>query len=168
MSDCYRRGRRTGQPEVFKLLGDASDDQRPSTPSQLYLAIAFIFSFSVCMVKEFIKPNRPYINAQIGSSITAALYDSGADISCISEKNFRKIPVDLRPKKILQQKIDPCFSAGGGQPSVKVIANLPVKILGKQTVHPFRIIHGLNENVILGADFINKHLLVYDPKFKQV
>jgi hypothetical protein len=46
--------------------------------------------------------------------------------------------------------------------------NLPIEILGKRTVHPFRIIHGLNENVILGADFINKHLLVYDPKFKQV
>jgi hypothetical protein len=46
--------------------------------------------------------------------------------------------------------------------------NLPLQILGKQTVHPFRIIHGLKENVILGADFINKHLLVYNPKFKQV
>jgi len=51
---------------------------------------------------------------------------------------------------------------------VKGVVNLPVEILGKRTTHPFRIIHGLNENVILGADFINKHLLVYDPKFKQV
>ncbi len=114
------------------------------------------------------KPNWPYINTQIGSSIAAALYDSGADISCISEKHFRRIPVDLRPDKILQQKIEPCFSAGGSQLSVKGIVNLPIEILGKRTVHPFRIIHGLNENVILGADFINKHLLVYDPKFKQV
>ena len=64
-SSCHRGGRRTGQPEVFKLLGDASDNQRPSTPSQLYLAIASIFSFSVCKVKEFLKPNRPYITAQI-------------------------------------------------------------------------------------------------------
>jgi hypothetical protein len=167
MSSCHRGGRRTGQPEVFKLLGDASDNQRPSTPSQLYLAIASIFSFSVCKVKEFLKPNRPYITAQIGSSITAALYDSGADISCILEKHFRKIPVDQRPDKI-QQKINPCFSAGGGQLSVKGVVNLPIEILGKQTVHPFRVIQGLNENVILGADFINKHLLVYDPKFKQV
>ena len=69
---------------------------------------------------------------------------------------------------MLSQKIDPCFSAGGSQLSVKGIVNLPIQILGKQTVHPFRIIHGLNENVILGADFINKHLLIYDPKFKQV
>ncbi len=167
-SDRHRRGRRIGLPEVFKLLGDASDNQRPSTPCQLYLAIASIFSFSVCKVKEFLKPNRPYINAQIGSSITAALYHSGTDISCISEKHFRKIPVVLRPSKILQQKIDPCFSAGGGQLSVKGIVNLPVEILGKHTVHPFCVIHGLNENLILGADFINKHLLVYDPKFKQV
>jgi hypothetical protein len=89
-------------------------------------------------------------NAQIGNSITAALYDSGADISCISEKHFQKIPVDLRPNKILQQKIDPCFSAGGGQLSVKGIVNLPIQILGKQTVHPFRIIQGLNENIIFG------------------
>ncbi len=147
---------------------DASDDNHPSTPSQLYLAIASIFSFSVCKVKEFLKPNRPYINAQIGSCITAALYDSGADISCISEKHFWKIPVDLRPDKISQQKVDPCFSARGGRLSVKGIVNLPIQILGKQTVHPFHIIHGLNENVILGADFINKYLLVYDPKFKQV
>jgi len=45
---------------------------------------------------------------------------------------------------------------------------LPVEILDKKLVHPFRIIKGLNENIILGADFINKHLLVYDPKFKRV
>jgi hypothetical protein len=134
----------------------------------LYLAIASTFSFSVCKVKEFLKPNWPYINAQIGSSITAALYDSGADISCISEKHFRKIPVDQCPDKILQQRIDPCFRAGGSQLSVKGVVNLPVEILGRQTVHPFRVIQGLNENIILWADFINKHLLVYDPKFKQV
>jgi hypothetical protein len=134
----------------------------------LYVAIASIFSFSICKVKEFLKLNRPYINVLIGSSASAALYDSGADISCISEKCFRKIPVDQRPSKILQQKIDSCFSAGGGQLAVKGVVNLPVQILGRKTSHPFRITQGLNENIILGADFINKHLLVYDPKFKRV
>jgi len=119
-------------------------------------------------VKEFLKPNRPYINVQIRTSISAALYDSSADISCISKKHFRKLPVDQRPAKLLQQRFDPCFSAGGGQLAVKGVVSLPVHILGRQTVHPFCIIQGLKENVILGADFINKHLLVYDPKFKQV
>jgi len=114
-------------------------------------------------VKEFLKPNRPYINVQIRTSISAALYDSSADISCISKKHFRKLPVDQRPAKLLQQRFDPCFSAGGGQLAVKGVVSLPVHILGRQAVHPFCIIQGLNENVILGADFINKHLLVYDP-----
>ena len=113
------------------------------------------------------RPNRPYINVQIGPTIAAALYDSGADISCISEQQFRKIPVDQRPDK-KSNKVDPCFSAGGAQLAVKGIVNLPISILGRQTMHPFRIINGLNESVILGADFINKHLLVYDPKIKQV
>jgi len=51
---------------------------------------------------------------------------------------------------------------------VKGIVSLPISILGRKTMHPFRVISGLNESVILGADFINKHLLVYDPKIKQV
>ena len=89
-------------------------------------------------------------------------------MSCISEKHFRKILIDHCPGKIPQQKIDPCFSDGGSQLAVKGVVNLPVEIPGKETIHPFRIIQGLNENIILGADFINKHLLVYDPKFKQV
>jgi len=43
-----------------------------------------------------------------------------------------------------------------------------VTILGKKITHPFRVIKGLSESVILGADFINQHLLIYDPKYKSV
>jgi hypothetical protein len=52
--------------------------------------------------------------------------------------------------------------------TVTGIYNISVSVLGRKTEHPFRVIKGLNESVILGADFINKHLLMYDPKFKQV
>jgi len=76
--------------------------------------------------------------------------------------------VDKRPSKILGTRIDKCFSAGGNQLSVTGIYNLPICLLGRKTEHPFRVIKGLNESVILGADFINKHLLLYDPMFKQV
>jgi Retroviral aspartyl protease len=154
--------------EFFKLPGDASDALHPSNPSQLYLAIASIFSFSVCKVKENLHLTRPYINVQIGPMPAAALYDSGADISCISETEFCKIPVDKRPSKIIGPRTDACFSAGGNQLTVTGIFNLPLNILGRKTEHPFRVIKGLNEPVILGADFINKHLLLYDPMFKQV
>ncbi len=118
------------ESEFFKLLGDASDSLHPSNPSQVYLAIASIFSFSVCKVKEFLYPTRPYVNVQIGPTPAAALYDSGADISCISEMEFRKIPVDKRPSKIIGPRTDVCFSAGGNQFTVTGIYNLPISILG--------------------------------------
>jgi len=98
----------------------------------------------------------------------AALYDSGADISCMSEAEFCKIPVDSRLKKILTQSKGPCLSAGGTPLTITGIYSLPVSLLGRKTEHPFRVIKGLNESVILGADFINKHLLLYNPKFKRV
>jgi hypothetical protein len=170
---CRRRGRRAAQqctccPGVFKLLGGASDVQQPPCPSQLYLAIASIFSFTIGKIKESFQPNRPYVNIQIGPSMAAALYDSGADISCMSETEFRRIPVDHRPKKLATLDKNPCFSAGGTPLTVTGIYNISVSVLGRKTEHPFRVIKGLNESVILGADFINKHLLMYDPKFKQV
>ena len=100
--------------------------------------------------------------------MTAALYDSGADISCMSEAEFRRIPVDERPKQLTGQKASLIISAGGNPLNVKGIYNCPISVLGKTTEHPFRVIKGLNEPVILGADFINKHLLLYDPKYKRV
>ena len=108
------------------------------------------------------------MNVQIGPSMTAALYDSGADISCMSEAEFRRIPVDERPKQLSGQKTSLIISAGGNPLNVKGIYNCPISVLGKSTEHPFRVIKGLNEPVILGADFINKHLLLYDPKYKRV
>jgi hypothetical protein len=86
----------------------------------------------------------------------------------MSEAEFRQIPVDDRPKQLRGQKASLCVSAGGTPLNVKGIYNCPISLLGWTTEHPFRIIKGLNEPVILGADFINKHLLLYDPKYKRV
>jgi hypothetical protein len=84
----------------------------------------------------------------------------------MSEAEFRRIPVDHRPRKVATLDRNPCFSAGGTPLTVTGIYNISVSVLGRKTEHPFRVIKGLNESVILGADFIN--LLLYDPKFKQV
>jgi hypothetical protein len=139
--------RQHGEPGTagdFKLLRGVSDECSPSSPSQLILAIASIFSFSICKLKQFLKPARPYINVQVGSTPAAALYDSGAYICCISEVEFRKIPVEQHPDKQPGHHLDQCFSAGGGQLTVKGIFNLPVTILGKKITHPFRVINGLS------------------------
>ncbi len=77
-------------PGVFKLLGGSSEVWYTSTQSQLYHAIALIFSFSVCKVKEFLHPNWPYINVQIGlSPSTATLYDSGPIYLVYQRWSFR-------------------------------------------------------------------------------
>ncbi len=76
--------------------------------------------------------------------------------------------MDNRPKQITDQKTSLCVSAGGTPLNVKGIYNCPISLLGRTTKHPFRVIKGLNEPVILGADFINKHVLLYDPKYKRV
>jgi hypothetical protein len=91
----------------------------------------------------------------------------GQTIPASQNSNFRKILVNQRPQKSFQ-KVDLCFSASGAQLFVNGIVSLPSSILGQKTMHPFRIISGLNESVILGANFINRHLLVYDPKIKRV
>ncbi len=73
-----------------------------------------------------------------------------------------------RPAMVTGPHTYSCFSAGGTALTVTGIYNLPISILGCKTKHPFSVIKGFKESIILGADFINKSLLLYDPKFKQV
>ena len=115
-----------------------------------------------------VQPTRPFVDVQLGGKVTKALYDSGADISCISDEEFRKIPIDLRPNK--QGGSNPLrYIGAGGQPlDVRGTFVLPIQVLGRQVQHPFRVIRGLHEKVILGADFINEQLLGYDPCRREV
>jgi hypothetical protein len=119
-------------------------------------------------MREFIKPARPFVELQVCKNATRALYDSGADISCISDKEFRKIPVTQRPAKIGSGADRRYISAGGEPLDVKGVFNLPVTVLGRQVRHPFRVIRNLHEPVILGADFINQQHLGYNPCSKEV
>ena len=115
-----------------------------------------------------VQPTRPFVDVKLGGKVTKALYDSGADISCISDEEFRKIPIDLRPNK--QGGSNPLrYIGAGGQPlDVRGTFVLPIQVLGRQVQHPFRVIRGLHEKVILGADFINEQLLGYDPCRREV
>jgi hypothetical protein len=92
------------------------------------------------------------------------LYNTGADIWCISEKVFRQLPPPYRPKK-LESDSAPNFKSGGGQ-------LLPVRgkyefnlwIDKKFVKHQFYLIPDLNEPLILGINFIQKPQLWYRPK----
>ena len=112
-------------------------------------------------------PTRPHVDVRLNGRNVGALYDSGADISCLSEEEFRRIPVDKRPQ---QQPYAPttCRSASGQDLFVKGVYEIKMDIMGKTMTHPFRVIKNLSEPMILGADFIHAHLLAYNPKQQQV
>ena len=122
-----------------------------------------LFSVAIASISGEKRAGRPFVKGQIENHHLKMLYDTGADISCISEQEFRQIPVGNRPNKL---PIDPGQSfqaASGNALQVKGMYNLPVRILGKTIQHKFCVIRQLSEPAILGADFIHQHALAYCP-----
>ena len=106
---------------------------------------------------------RPFLFATILNENVRMLYDTGADISCVNEEVFRRIPIDQRPRKSDESFPRQFRSAGGQNLQVKGKYNLPV-MLGRKTVHhPFYVIKNLSEPAIVGIDFIQQHKLTYCP-----
>ena len=67
-------------------------------------------------IKNSLKPSfcRPYIWVSVQKTLRLrGLYDTGADISCMSEKVFRQLPLNARPKKLNSDKPQKFKSAGG-------------------------------------------------------
>jgi hypothetical protein len=59
-----------------------------------------------------IKPKRPYVPVFLNGHKVSALYDTGADICCMSSSMFQKyFPVGKRPTK-LQRKSDVKAASG--------------------------------------------------------
>ena len=105
---------------------------------------------------------RPYLPINVDGIDTAALYDTGADVSCLSEKAFRRIPVDRRPIKI--QCAQNQFKAANGMGlDVKGKYMFNVKVQQKTVQHPFYVISNLSEESILGMDFIRNHKISFCP-----
>ena len=106
-------------------------------------------------------PNRPYTKIEIGKLSKRALYDTGADISCISERVFREIPIELRPKKL---NSPPYFKTAGKEVlSPKGKYEFQVVVEGQKKTNAFYVINNLSEDVILGMDFIRTHQLTFCP-----
>ena len=106
---------------------------------------------------------RPYIAAQIFDLNTKALYDTGADVSCISEKVFRQIHPDLRPSPTPTNSPRSFRAANGQNLKVRGRYCLPIEIQGHQSRHNFYVISQLSEEVILGMDFIRNNQFTFCP-----
>ena len=88
------------------------------------------------------------------------LYDSGAQISLISKKAFRKISIGQRPEKL---KINlQCSGVSGAKLSLKGCYFLNVNILGQVVKHPFFVSDVPGHAGVLGIDIIKKTGLSYD------
>jgi hypothetical protein len=84
----------------------------------------------------------------------------------MSKKVFQQLPLNSRPKK-LDCDQQPKFKSAGGQPlPVEGLYEFDLKIGNKTLAHQFYVIPDLNEPLILGIDFIQKHQLWYCPKIR--
>jgi hypothetical protein len=111
-----------------------------------------------------LKPSfcHPHLNVSVPNwTSVQGLYETKADISCLSEKVFRQLPPNHRPKK-LEGDTTPKLKLAGGQPlPVRGRYEFNTRIDTKFQTHEFYVIADLNEPIILGIDFIQKHQLWY-------
>jgi len=102
------------------------------------------------------------VPVHIANVACQALYDSGADVSCIHDSVFRSFSPDLRPQAVPSPHLQ-FHSASGDALQVRGVYSISISLLGKTVQHNFCVIKNLSEQVILGADFINQHALAYCP-----
>ncbi len=129
----------------MKLISEIAPTQSCAT-AQINNAITFLYNKlfvdAVSEIKSNLKPtfNRPYLWVNVQNSLKIrGLYDTGADISCISEKIFRQIPPQNRPTKLAIDK-SPNFRSAGGQPlPVRGLYKFAFMLNGKQIeLHAYR------------------------------
>jgi hypothetical protein len=76
-----------------------------------------LFDDTVNKIKSTLKPSFhcPYVQVNIQNVVSVkGLYDTGADISCLSQKVFRQIPPQKWPRKVEGEAL-PKFKSAGGQ-----------------------------------------------------
>jgi hypothetical protein len=118
-------------------------------------------------IKNTFKPSfhRPYLNvSELDWTSVQGLYNTGADISCMSKEVFCQLPPPPHPTK-LEGEPAPKFKSAGGQPlPVQGRYEFRIRISTKFLEHQFYVIPDLNELLILGIDFIQRYQFLYCPK----
>ena len=87
---------------------------------------------------------------------TKALIDTGADISCMSEKFFRSLPSKFKPSYD-KPKFNFVSGVGGEKHPILGKVSLNFKIDEYEYNHDFHIFKHLHHHVIIGNDFLVPH-----------
>ena len=105
---------------------------------------------------------RPMVDVRIqgSSSQERFLYDSGAQVSLLSKKTFRKIRKDQRPRK-LDLNLS-CSGVSGSKLKLVGCYLIKLKMLGKEVVHPFFLTNVPGHAGVIGIDLIKKSGLSLD------
>ena len=108
--------------------------------------------------------SRPYLSCVLQGSIsTKGLYDTGADITCMSKEAFRRIPIANRPVKLLTNK-DRKISSASTDPLVSLgLYEMTISVLGKEVKQKVVVLNKLSEDFIIGMDMISHHKIYFDP-----
>ncbi len=157
----------------FKLVSSSVDDPTQSCSSSTITdAINFLyhklFDDTVSKIKSTLKPSFccPYLHIKVQSSVSVrGQYDTGASISCLSQKVFCQIPPQHHPTKLEGGGGMPIFKSAGGQIlQVQGKYQFEMHIGSKSLQRELYVIPDLNELLILGIDLIQLHQLWYCPK----
>ena len=115
-------------------------------------------------IKHAVQPifRRPYLSVKLQNVVNAmGLYDTGADISCINARVFERIPSSQRPRALPVSSREQFRAAGGHHLKVNGQFEVNVNVEGRDLTHNFFVIENLNEPIIFGIDFIERHELNY-------
>ena len=123
-----------------------------------------IFSCLSCLSTD--NKTRPLLSLTVEKISQKAIYDTGASISLLSTKAWRKILPENRPSK-LQVGLT-AVSASGEKLQLQGCYLLRTKVLGKTVTHPFYVCDNLKTDVLLGIDYIKAAGLNYDAISSEV
>jgi hypothetical protein len=91
-----------------------------------------------------------------------ALYNTRDDFSCLSEDTLLELP---NIKILTQDKPLSPACEGANSLSLQEVAFVTLKVhTGNQNLsHVFWVIQGLQQEILLGMDFLHQHAISYDP-----
>ncbi|MGV0986793.1 MAG: reverse transcriptase family protein, partial [Limnohabitans sp.] len=110
-------------------------------------------------------PKRPFISIKANGIVSPWLFDSGAQISCMSLNEFRKIKVENRPSKLDIQKDLRC--ASNNRLTVKGSYLMDLNVFDRKIKQVVFVCENLGQPAILGIDAIEKLGLIYSTRTKK-
>ena len=117
------------------------------------------------MINQMPQSKRPFIKISAQGMISSWLFDTGADVCCMSLSEFHKIDKDTRPLKMFVQ--NNLRWASKRQLKVKGTYLMNLNVLGRKIQQPVFVCENLVQTAILGIDAIKKLGLNYQASKKE-